>query len=352
MAFSRRRHDIEEGLARRGLNGAAAAQNIAHQSRLSKDHRGQDELRAEWRVRSREYGINFQQRHSAIEPASRAEVEDAVHFALAHTTEREAVIDHRALELAALQHAMGKADLDEVRNENRRSQERGLLLAVSASGAAAQTSFTTPEMIALERDNLDLMQAGHGRAEPIAQPTEIQQWAAERGLFSDQAEAARITLTARDWLTAIEGRAGSAKTTTVGAISEFAREHGYSVQGFAPTTVKSLSDTGVNARTVASLVENPLPSAGKKQFWIVDESSLLSTRWMNGLLHSAREQKIQRIVFLGDQRQHHAIEAGRPMFQMQQGACPSPDWKSSDGNAIHIFGRLSLWLQKAGSAMR
>jgi ATP-dependent exoDNAse (exonuclease V) alpha subunit len=132
------------------------------------------------------------------------------------------------------------------------------------------------------------------------------------------------TLTARDWLTAIEGRAGSAKTTTVGAIAEFAREHGYSVQGFAPTTraVKSLSEAGVNARTVASLVEFPSPPTGEKQFWIVDESSLLSTRQMNRLLHQAHDQRIDRVVFLGDQRQHHAIEAGRPIYQMQQGGMP------------------------------
>ena len=146
---------------------------------------------------------------------------------------------------------------------------------VSTSQPAAQTSFTTPEMIALERDNLELMRVGQSRATPITQPTEIQQWAAQRGLLSDQAEAAKVTLTARDWLTAIEGRAGSAKTTTVGAIAEFAREHGYSVQGFAPTTraVKSLSEAGVNARTVASLVQNPSAQAGEKEFWIVDESS-------------------------------------------------------------------------------
>ncbi len=319
MAFSRRRQDIEEALARRGLNGAAAAQNIAHQSRLSKDHRGEVELRTEWRVRARELGITFQQRRAAIEPASRAEAEDAIRFALAHTTEREAVIDRRALEAAALQHAMGRADLSQIRNENRRSQERGQLLAVPTSEVAAQTSFTTPEMIALERDNLDLMRAGRGRAEPIAQLLEIQQWAAERGLLSDQVEVANITLTARDWLTAIEGRAGSAKTTTVGAIAEFAQEHGYSVQGFAPTTraVRSLSEAGVNARTVASLVENPSPPAGDNQFWIVDESSLLSARQMNRLLRRARDQGIERIVFLGDQRQHHAIEAG-PIYQMRQ----------------------------------
>jgi ATP-dependent exoDNAse (exonuclease V) alpha subunit len=174
-------------------------------------------------------------------------------------------------------------------------------------------------------DNLDLMQAGHGRAEPIAELPEIRQWAAERGaLLSDQVEAAKITLTARDWLTAIEGRAGSAKTTTVGAIAEFAQEHGYLVQGFAPTTraVKSLSGAGVSARTVASLVENPSPPTGEKQFWIVDESSLLSTRRMNRLLHQARDQRIDRVVFLGDQRQHHAIEAGRPIYQMLQAGMP------------------------------
>ncbi len=325
MAFSRRRQDIEEALARRGLNGAAAAQNIAHQSRLAKDRRGEYELRAEWQVRAHEYGIVIQpRRRPSIGPAAHAEIEGAVDYALAHNTEREAVIDRRALEAAALQHAMGRASLDEIRDENRRRQERGQLLAVLSSEATAQTYFTTPEMIALERDNLDLMRAGHGRAAPIAQPTEIQRWAADRSLLSDQAEAAKITLTARDWLTAIEGRAGSAKTTTVGAIAELAREHGYSVEGFAPTTraVRSLSEAGVNARTIASLVENRSLPAGDKQFWIVDESSLLSTRQTNRLLHRARDQGVERIVFLGDQRQHHAIEAGRPIFQMQQAGMP------------------------------
>ena len=43
---------------------------------------------------------------------------------------------------------------------------------------------------------------------------------------------------------------------------------------------------------------------------------------MNGLLHGARHRGIERIVFLGDQRQHHAIEAGRPIYQMQQAGIP------------------------------
>ncbi len=45
MAFSRRRQDIEQALAREGLAGAEAAQNIAHRTRLSKDHRDEQALR-------------------------------------------------------------------------------------------------------------------------------------------------------------------------------------------------------------------------------------------------------------------------------------------------------------------
>ena len=64
MAFSRRRQDIERTLAREGLAGAEAAQNIAHRTRLSKDHRDEDSLKAEWRSRAHEYGIEIERQLS------------------------------------------------------------------------------------------------------------------------------------------------------------------------------------------------------------------------------------------------------------------------------------------------
>ena len=328
IAFSRRRRDIEEALIRQGLNGAAAAQNIAHQSRLSKDRRGEDELREEWAVRAQEYGITLQlqHQHSAAEfrPASKTEVEDAVRFALAHGTEREAVIDLRTLETTALRHAMGRAVVDQVRDESRQLQKSGEVIVLVNSKSSPQALFTTPAMIALERDNLDLMRAGQGRSALVGNADEIRKWAIDRRLFADQAKAAEITLNGTDWLSALEGRAGSAKTTTVGAIADFAREQGYFVDGFGPTTraVKALRETGINARTVASLLENPSAPSGEKQLWLVDESSLLSTRRMNELPQRARALKIERIVFIGDQRQHLAIEAGRPIHQMVQAGMP------------------------------
>ena len=179
-------------------------------------------------------------------------------------------------------------------------------------------------MVALERDNLDLMQAGRDQKPPIAAAEEIRQWATDRGLLADQIGVAQLILTTPDWLASVEGRAGSAKTTTVGAIREFAEEHGYSVRGFAPTTraVKALSEAGVESRTVASLIENEISDAGRQEFWIVDESSLLATRQVNRLLHKARVAQVERIVFVGDQHQHDAIEAGRPIHQMQRAGMP------------------------------
>src|SRR5512146_2134287 len=139
---------------------------------------------------------------------------------------------------------------------------------VIALNEAANSS--TPAVVALERGNLDLMRAGQGRTRPIANADEVQAWTTRKGLLADQAEAAKLTLTATDWLTAIEGRAGSTKTTTVAAIREFAEEHGYSVHGFAPTTraVKALSEAGLPSRTVASLLENDLSGPSQRQLWI------------------------------------------------------------------------------------
>jgi ATP-dependent exoDNAse (exonuclease V) alpha subunit len=58
-----------------------------------------------------------------------------------------------------------------------------------------------------------------------------------------------------------------------------------------------------------------LPSPTGRQLWIVDESSLLATRPVNQILKAARQAGVERLVFVGDQRQHHAIEAGAPLRQ-------------------------------------
>jgi conjugative relaxase-like TrwC/TraI family protein len=326
MAFSRRRQDIERTLAREGLAGAEAAQNIAHRTRLSKDHRNEASLKAEWRSRTQEYGI--QVKHYLLQSRERGSIqflypekaEAAVRQSIDENIEREAVIDRRALEAKALQHAMGQADVHQVRVERECFHQDGRLVVAGDSVNSPRGAYTTPEMLALERGNIEMMRSGQGAAAAIGNSTEIREWARQHNLLSDQTEVAELTLASSNWITSIEGRAGAAKTTTVGAIREFAEGEGYAVHGFAPTTraVKALSEAGIPSRTVASLLESKSTRASQREIWIVDESSLLPTRQVNRLLHKASDEGVARVVFVGDQRQHHAIEAGRPIYQMQE----------------------------------
>ena len=325
MVFSRRREDIEQQLADVGMSGAAAAQIAAHQTRGAKDVRDEETLRAEWRKRAAAYGIRADvvagQAHrqgplNVVDPQATAE--EALHYATAHNTEREAVIDRRALEMVALQHSMGKIILNQVRHQIALDEENGPLIAIAKSYSSPQGAYTTCEMIALERDNIELMRAARGTAESIVEPVRVRAWAAARGMLPDQARVAEMTLGANDWLTAIEGRAGTTKTTTVAVIRELAEKQGYTVRGFGPTTgsVKALNEAGLPARTVASLIENPVPDPSRKEFWIIDESSLLPVRHVNRLLQQARSARVNRLLLVGDRLQHHAIEAGAPFKQL------------------------------------
>ena len=54
--------------------------------------------------------------------------EAAVRQSIDENSEREAVIDRRALEAKALQHAMGQADLHQVRVESERFHQDGRLI--------------------------------------------------------------------------------------------------------------------------------------------------------------------------------------------------------------------------------
>ena len=48
----------------------------------------------------------------------------------------------------------------------------------------------------------------------------------------------------------------------------------------------------------------------------MDESSLASTRQINEFIHRLQEQ--DRVIFVGDTRQHQGVEAGRPFQQLQE----------------------------------
>jgi ATP-dependent exoDNAse (exonuclease V) alpha subunit len=128
-------------------------------------------------------------------------------------------------------------------------------------------------------------------------------------------------LTSRNRITALQGYAGTAKTTTV--LATFAREaeeRGMAVTALASTASAAmvLGDAlGTRGDTAARHLLTPeRPDSARPAVWVVDEASLLSARDTARLLDLA-DKHDARVVLVGDVKQLGSVEAGAAFAQLQ-----------------------------------
>ena len=138
-------------------------------------------------------------------------------------------------------------------------------------------------------------------------------------LSTSQRAAVEQILATKDKIVGLEGVAGAGKTTSLSAIREAAEREGYQVIGLAPTSraAHKLAESGIESHTLQrQLIRNEAPNDGQKRLFVIDESSLASTKQMNEFFH--RLHTSDRVLLVGDTRQHEAVEAGRPYKQLQE----------------------------------
>lgn len=195
----------------------------------------------------------------------------------------------------------------------------------------AFAGFTTRQNIVAEKTLLRVEAIGRGALAPIASPLAAAKAVAgaaskaERSGFgwnADQKAATEQLLTSRNRITAVQGYAGTAKTTTV--LATFAREaeaRGVSVVALAPTASGAMTlgeALGTRGDTVARhLLVSEGSAPGQPVAWIVDEASLLSARNTARLFELA-EKHDARIVLVGDVKQLGSVEAGAAFAQLQR----------------------------------
>lgn len=330
-ASSPRRQQIEAYLAREDRHGAAAAQIAAHQTRDAKTDVSHEEMQQRHqelaerfgsqpgRVREAAEGHEYD-RHVAHEPADVAG--RAVTFARDRTLEREAVVDERALRRDALQRSLGEARLDDITREVNRRVERGDFVAIETDTHAPGRSLTTPEMMRLEQATIDHVRAGQDQHPALASDDTRETMVREHPHLTDgQRVAVDEVLASRDQVMGLDGTAGAGKTTTLAVIREAAEREGYMVEGLAPTSraAQKLEEAGIESRTLQQHLiyrEDDAPGTGQKHLYVLDESSLAGTRQMHTFLD--RLGPDDRVLLVGDVRQHEAVEAGRPYHQLQE----------------------------------
>jgi conjugative relaxase-like TrwC/TraI family protein len=330
QAESLRNAEIQRELKERGLSGAEAINTVKHQNREAKLSLTPEELKALHKRNAAEFGdqpsrvvAETAQRHSRSLSFEKAEkkAQAAITFAKDRLSERSAVFEHFELIRDALRHAQGKIRLPEIQAELERQREQGHFIPVEHIRPHAPAArYTTPELIEMERETIERVRVGHGLAQPVASVTvsTIEKRYGAR-LNEDQLRLVHEVLVSRDQTFGIQGGAGTGKTTALSAIREIAESHGYKALGLGPTSraAKGLNEAGMDAETLQAFLTRgqQLFDDGRPRLFFVDESSLASSKHMRDFLR--RLQPSDRVLLIGDTRQHQSVEAGRIFEELQ-----------------------------------
>ena len=396
-AFSTRRAEIEAAMAERGLGESADSPRLAERAalmtRAAKRDIDRDELRGVWEKQAAELGFDAKAlvveaasktvgpamperepvREAAASPASavagsrEAEhagslagsvpdrnvgappasdatpVADASHrgtpaaeavaWAMAHLSEREAVFARADLFAAALAYAPGTSAIAEVEREVAALEKAGTLHAVSLPGA--EDALATERTVGEERETIALMRSGSGQGSAPMRSWQVQGHLNKGPLTAGQKEAVTLILSAKDRVVGVQGYAGTGKTTMLDRARTLAEKKGYRMAGLAPSAsaVQTLaSEAGIESETLqrflarnAGVGEGRLTAKGAKEMraafaktiLVVDEGSLASTVQARDLLRIANQLRIPRVVLVGDAKQLDAVDAGKPFAQLQ-----------------------------------
>jgi len=328
-ASSPRSQQIREYLERTGRHGREAAEIAAHSTRDSKEVHSPGEVMAAHRKLAADFGhqadavvraAQERQQHHEKPTNSVDRVRESLTFSRDKNFEREAVVDERVLIRDGLRRGMGDVTHAQVRSNLNARIASGEFQTVERAHTPGR-QFTTAKTIAAEHEIVSRVRGGRNQVQPVlSRPQAI--------VFSDQHQHLNRTqrtvvedvLSAPDRIQGVQGFAGSGKTTTLSAIRGAAESQGFQVEGFAPTSraARQLGDAGVQAGTLQGFLAKSIPPAppDQKHFYFVDESSLASTNQMREFLSRLAPQ--DRVLLIGDTRQHQGVEAGRPFEQLQE----------------------------------
>jgi conjugative relaxase-like TrwC/TraI family protein len=329
-ASSPRSQQIREYLERTGRSGKEAAEIAAHSTRDRKGIHSPGEVMAAHRKLAADFGHQAEavvraarerSQHQEKPLNSFERVRESLTFSRDKNFEREAVVDERALIRDGLRRGMGEVTHTQVRANLEARLASGEFQVVERPQSVPGRQFTTAKTIEAEQEILRRMRDGQNHVEPVlARPHAITVADQHAHLNRAQKSVVEDVLSSPDRVQGIQGFAGAGKTTTLTVIRSAAETQGYQVEGFAPTSraARQLKEAGIEAGTLQGFLArsaNPdLPE--QKHFYLVDESSLASTNQIREFL--SRLGPDDRVLLIGDIRQHQGVEAGRPFEQLQE----------------------------------
>ncbi len=371
-AFSTRRAEIEAAMEARGLGDTAANPHLAGRAALMTRAHKRDvdktALRETWAKQAADLGfdakalvasavarsrdrakiaLNHEQqagRQKSSGTARQAELferaapaaptREAVGWALAHLSERDAVFSSNDLFAAALAFNPGAASIGEVERAVAGLKREGRLH--DAPALEGGGGLTTDTAVAQERETVSLMRTGAGRGKAPMRGWMVDRHLRKGPLTAGQKQAVKLILSEKDRTVGVQGYAGTGKTRMLNRARTLAEKKGWRMVGLAPSASAAqtlAAESGIESETLqrflarnAGVVQGRLTKKGAKALraafaktvLVVDEGSLASTVQARGLLRIASEVRIPKLVLVGDAKQLDAVDAGKPFEQLQQ----------------------------------
>jgi len=341
-ANSLRREQVKDHLRSTGFEGPAAAQIAAHRTRDAKELLSPEEVLRQHRELAAQYGHQADrvvaearsleqqraQQHAYQPDKSAKAAQEAVTYARDHLFERSAVESERAILTAALGRSMGEANFAQIRQEFERRVQTGEFRVVELSAKQRGQKhdgprYTTEAMLRMERETIGRMQEGNRRGadDPMLVAPRLRIEIEDRHpkLNAGQRQAVDEIFLSREKIVGLDGVAGAGKTTTLAVVREGVELAGYTVEGFAPTSraAQKLAEVGIETKTLqAHLARGQRVDTGEHRLYVIDESSLASTKQMHEFVQ--RLYPKDRVLLVGDTRQHESVEAGRIFAQLQE----------------------------------
>lgn len=350
ILFSQRKAEIDAALTAKGITRAEATRRQREAATLAtrnpKEHVEAREQHRRWRERLKRSGFahEVQLRTPADQDRAHGDTaaDSAITAAAASLAERTARFTVQDLLTEARIFSEGRANEQELQAAVTRAEADGSLIArdtrvrVPGGDRKLVPGFTTAHGETIERAML-------ATADRLARADERQPRIGETGghtntrraiddliasaeasgghaLTSEHRNAIAGILTGNRRLHALQGRAGTAKTTgTLAPIAMYAVGHGWQVRAMAPTASAAstlATAIGAEAETVASVIAHPRARSERPELWIVDEVGLASAADTNRLLTQA-DRAGAHVILTGDTQQVGSVGAGSAFEQLQ-----------------------------------
>ncbi len=358
-AFSLRRNAIDKELEKLGYTRenapAGLKEKIAHTTREKKVHIDPEYLREQWRATAKEHHLDVSKilnesvcQSQDIEFKEKNKInsyetlQKLMNNVIDSLSERDSVFSKDVLiyEINKLAVGFGISNAQVQRAVEHAEKDGGLVGNRKTKIYSSQfqrwlevDAYTTPNNIRVEENMINAMCSGKGKENveftkyeihnilDVADKDSVQK--GFDGWTAGQKTVTRGLLASNDKFLAVQGFAGTAKTSTVLKIvaQEFELK-GYQVIGMAPSSSACQSlQQGANIDNVVTVASHLLSrdnSLSKgKSIWLVDEASLLSTKDTDRLLTKAKKQNA-RVILVGDVKQLGSVEAGAAFRQMQE----------------------------------